>query len=47
VRKQAFASVRISVSGATWICRERLYDTNPVLECVMQREPHEIVALVS
>lgn len=47
VRKKGFASVRISVSGAIWICRERLYDTNPVLECVLRREPHEIVALVS
>lgn len=47
VRKKALASVRISVSGATWICRERLYDTHPVLECVMRREPHETVALVS
>lgn len=47
VRKKALASVRISVSGATWICRERLYDTNPVLECILQREPREIVTLVS
>jgi len=47
VRKKAFASVRITMGGAIWICRERLYDTHPVQECILRREPHEIVALVS
>lgn len=47
VRKKAFASVRISVNGAIWICRERLYDTNPVTECAMRNRPRELVRLVS
>ncbi|MGJ7902060.1 hypothetical protein [Lysobacter sp. 1R34A] len=47
VRKKVVASVRISVTGTTWICRERLYDTNPVTECVNRRDPRELVVLVS
>lgn len=47
VRNKALTSVRISVTRATWICRERLYDTNPVTECVMQQDPRELVVLAS
>lgn len=41
------SKVDVQVDGAMWTCRERMNDTTPFTECVMQAEPHDVVRLVS